>query len=226
MMKAGLLAGIVFLFVGGGCDDSSVDTQPEPPTAQYVLTFEAAWSADTHPTDFPRAPHFSGLIGATHVSAIRLWEAGGGSTPGLKDVAETGSKSRMSDEIDTLISDGSVCLKLSGGGIGVSPGEVELDFNMSQDCPAVSIVSMIAPSPDWFVGVSALHLFENGKWVDQKVIDLFPYDAGTDSGVTFTSPNEPTLPWEAIQRIEGEPFLNNGSVLPLGTFTFTRIENP
>ena len=48
---------------------------------------------------------------------------------------------------------------------------------------------MVAPSPDWFVGVSGLPLFENGQWVEERRIDLVPWDAGTDSGTTFESRN-------------------------------------
>lgn len=45
---------------------------------------------------------------------------------------------------------------------------------------------MIDPSPDWFVGVSRLELcLDNGSWVESKVLDLFPWDAGTDSGPTY-----------------------------------------
>ena len=34
--------------------------------ARYRVTFQATWSAETHPTNFPANPHFSGLVGATH----------------------------------------------------------------------------------------------------------------------------------------------------------------
>lgn len=45
---------------------------------------------------------------------------------------------------------------------------------------------MISPSPDWFVGISNLELCqEDGKWVENKIIDLYPWDAGTDKGMTY-----------------------------------------
>jgi spondin-1 len=62
---------------------------------------------------------------------------------------------------------------------------------------------MIYPSPDWFVGVSGLELcLANGSWVEQKILNLYPYDAGTDSGPTYISPDQPTIPKEAIRRIK------------------------
>jgi spondin-1 len=62
---------------------------------------------------------------------------------------------------------------------------------------------MIYPSPDWFVGVSGLELcLGNGSWIEQKVLNLYPYDAGTDSGPTYISPDQPTIPKEPIRKIK------------------------
>ena len=41
---------------------------------------------------------------------------------------------------------------------------------------------MLAPRPDWFVGVDGVSLRENGSWLDSKVVELVVFDAGTDSG--------------------------------------------
>jgi hypothetical protein len=194
------------------------------PSAGYRLTFEATWSESTHPLDFPPNPHFSGLIGASHGPAARLWAEGERATPGIKNMAETGAKNPLDAEIDALIGAGSACTQISGGGISTSPGAVEVTLTVSQECPLVSVVSMIAPSPDWFVGVSGLSLYEGGRWVDESVVELFPYDAGTDSGTSYGSPNLPTESAEVIHRIETEPLRIGGVVPPLGTFTFTRLD--
>ncbi|MDY7042546.1 MAG: spondin domain-containing protein [Chloroflexota bacterium] len=203
---------------------TAVPTETPAPSAQYQLTFEATWSDATHPIDFPPNPHFSGLIGAAHSSAAHLWQEGERATPGIKNMAELGAKSPLDKEIDSLVAAGSACAKISGGGINPSPGVVTLTFTVNQECPLVSVVSMIAPSPDWFVGVSGLSLYEDGKWVDEKVVQLLPYDAGTDSGASYRSPDMPTEDAEAIYAIMVEPFLINGVVPSLGTFTFTRLD--
>lgn len=59
----------------------------------------------------------------------------------------------------------------------------------------------VIPSPDWFVGVDSLNLCEGGKWKQEVTLDLQPFDAGTDSGFTFSSPNYPTVPQENITRV-------------------------
>lgn len=204
---------------------------PAPPTptpepqARYELTFQATWSEETHPTDFPRNPHFSGLIGAVHDASLRLWEVGQLASPGIKSMAETGAKSPLDAEINALIDGGSACTLISGGGINRSPGAVSVTFDVTPDCAWVSVVTMIAPSPDWFVGVSALPLLQEGMWVAELVVPLLPYDAGTDSGASYASSNAPSNPAEMIYAIETEPLRSDGRVPAFGTFTFTRIDN-
>lgn len=42
------------------------------------------------------------------------------------------------------------------------------------------------PSPDWVVGVDSLNLCQKDcTWAEHKVVDLFPYDAGTDNGISY-----------------------------------------
>jgi hypothetical protein len=199
-------------------------TSTPAPVARYRLTFDAAWSADTHPTDFPRGAHWSGLIGATHGPAASLWDEGALASPGIKSMAETGSKRPLDREVGDLIDAGAACTLISGSGIGRSPDTVEVAFSADLSCPLVSVVTMIAPSPDWFVGVSGRNLMEDGQWRDEVVVELLPWDAGTDSGPSYASSNAPTSPVEPISSIEVEPLLIDGMVPALGTFTFTRLQ--
>jgi hypothetical protein len=170
-------------------------------TAEYTVTFDATWSAQTHPSSFPPNPHFSGLVGSTHDASVWFWQAGELASPGIENMAETGSKSPLLTEIGAAITDGSADSLISGGGINPSPGSVGVSFQIDLDFPLVTLVSMIAPSPDWFVGVSNLSLFENGDWVEERIVSLLPYDSGTDSGTTYTSPNLDTDPAEPIMQI-------------------------
>ncbi len=190
-------------------------------TARYRVTFEADWSAATHPTDFPSNAHFSGLIGATHHRDTVIWRSGELASPGIEQMAETGGKTMLLDEITPLIGAGDAEHLLSGGGIGTSPGSVNLEFEISRDHPLVSLVSMIAPSPDWFVGVDSLSLRAGGQWLERLSVDLLPYDSGTDSGAGFQSPDSDTVPPEAIHPITVAP-LDSG--VPLGRFVFERLD--
>ena len=187
---------------------------------RYRVTFNATWSAETHPTNFPSGPHFSGLVGATHHGDVRIWQTGEVASDGIELMAETGGKGELLHEIEHLIEDGDAHGELSGGGLNPSPGTVSLVFDAVSTHPFVTLVSMVAPSPDWFVGVSALPLMEDGAWRKRVEVDLRVYDAGTDDGTVYTAANadtDPAAPITALTESEagftdGEPFA--------GTFVF------
>ncbi len=202
----------------------SMVKEPEPSSAKYRLTFNATWSSTTHPDRFPNNPHFSGLIGATHNNQGQFWEPGGLATRGMENMAETGSKSPLQTEIQTAIQSGWADTLISGGGIGLSPGSVSVEFTMNSSHSHLTLVSMIAPSPDWFIGVHGYNLRPEGTWLDEAVIDLDPYDAGTDSGINYTSANSDTIPKAPISRLNTPPVLNEGAVAAFGTFQLQRLE--
>lgn len=75
-------------------------------------------------------------------------------------------------------------------------------FRVDRKHPKISVVSMFGPSPDWVVGVSGLNLCEEDcSWKDGLEIDLYPWDAGTDSGITYMSANQETQPRERMRKI-------------------------
>jgi len=196
-------------------------------TAQYQVVFNATWSQQTLPTNWPSNAHFSGLVGGTHNANVHFWRDGETASDGIQLMAEHGQKTTLLDEIAPAITNGTAQFQLSGGGISTSPGSVSLTFPqpMSRDFPLVTLVSMIAPSPDWFVGVDSLSLIEaDGQWATNTSVTLYGRDAGTDSGVTFTSPDQVTVPRGVVAPFTGFPAVQDGVVVPFGTFTFTRLD--
>lgn len=231
--RLGLLTLTVALVVVAACGDSGTepvsmpDPEPEPPppaaatTATYRVVFGATWSAATHPTNFPGGAHFSPLVGAVHNAGVTFWARDGTATPGIESMAETGGTGTLTAEIQAEIP-GNARAVVNGSGIR-SPGSTTIQaITLHEDFPLVTLVTMIAPSPDWFVGVSGLSLRDaDGNWIEELEVVLYPYDAGTDSGPVYTSANDDTQPKEPIRNLRGEsPF----SDAPIGTFTFTRTD--
>lgn len=195
-------------------------------TAQYQVVFDATWSQLTHPTNWPTSAHFSGLVGGTHNTNVHFWRDGETASEGIRLMAELGQQTPLLNEIAPAITNGTAHFQLAGGGIRPSPGSVSLTFPtaMRRDFPLVTLVSMIAPSPDWFVGVDSLSLIENSQWVSNKVVTLYGKDAGTDSGTTYTSPDQVTVPHSVVTQFTGFPAIQDGVIVPFGTFTFTRLD--
>lgn len=190
--------------------------------AECRLTFDATWSSDTHPTDFPPNPHFSPLVGGTHGPGVVFWDGGSLASDGIVAVAETGATGLFRGEIEDAIGTGAAAAVIAGSGVGLSPGTTGVDFVVDLDHPLVTVVTMIAPSPDWFVGVHGLPLLVDGRWVESRTVDLPPYDAGSDSGTTFLSSDVATIPADPIALLSGFPFSSGRS---LGTFRFDCTSN-
>lgn len=193
------------------------------PTATYRVRFDATWSGSTHPGAFPDGGHFSSLVGGVHDGDVRFWRPGGLASRGIERMAEEGRTSPLDQEVADAVAAGDAREVVLGGPIGRSPGSAEATFTASKSHRRVTLVSMIAPSPDWFVGVRDVELLVGGEWLEEISMPLFAYDAGTDDGADFTSPDAESDPHVPIARIDSGGF-DNG--VPLGTFTFTRIDEP
>jgi hypothetical protein len=148
---------------------------------------------------------------------------GGIASAGIETMAETGGTDPLTAEVEAAIAAGTAERVLRGEDIPVSPGSTSLEFEVSRDFPLVTLVSMIAPSPDWFVGVHDLDLLADGGWTAERTVELYIYDAGTDSGTSYESPDRDTRPQEPIALINGAPLVSNGAVAAAGTFTFARL---
>ncbi len=193
--------------------------------ADYTVVFTSSWSGDSHGTDYPGNPHFSGLIGLTHKTDVSFWQVGVLASAGTVLMAETGAKTGLLTEYTQAVSDKNGENILSGGGINPVPGKTSsLEFAISPEFPLVTLASMIAPSPDWFVGVSGLTLCQQGQWVTELTVPVVGYDAGSDNGTTYTAANEATDPFESISILQGAYFGASGTdAAPFGTFKFALV---
>ena len=110
-------------------------------------------------------------------------------------------------------------------------GPTGIDVEVTADYPMVSLVAMIFPSPDWFVGIRRANLCDGGMWRDSwNITTLLPWDAGTEDGDMFSFNNAATVPVQNITRITkdtpGTPFMGANSIATLGRLMFKRVNKP
>ena len=186
-------------------------------SATYTVTFQGNWTTASTPGGVVGNAHFTTLIGAVHNDMVIFWESGGTATQGVENVAELGVTSTFKSEINANSNAISVVEKsVSGGGTG----SATFDVTVTNEHPLVTLLSMIGPSPDWFVGVSGLSLLDaQGDWESLLEVDLFPYDAGTEDGTEFSLSNAATSPQGVITSIKG---MGKFSDVRMARFTFTR----
>ncbi|KAA3621794.1 MAG: T9SS C-terminal target domain-containing protein [Flavobacterium sp.] len=216
-MRTKLLLITIFAFLNSGVYSFA---QSE---ATFSINYTSTWSQATHPhptNNFPASAHYSKLVGATHNDQVVFLEMGALASPGIEDVAELGSNKVFFSEVNNAITAGTANSLIDGDNLSTSTGQINIpNVVTNESYPLLTLVSMIAPSPDWMVAVNSVELIDgNGGWKPSLSIDLFPYDAGTDSGTDYTSPNMDTNPPQPISGLQGiSPFSNE----KMGTLTIT-----
>ena len=119
----------------------------------YQIEFEGNWTTASTPGGVVGGAHFTTLIGAVHSGDVTFWSSGSMASPGVEEVAEVGgvatfrSEVRASQHTRSVIQEG-----VSGGGTG----RTTFTITLTPSHPRVTLLSMIGPSPDWFVGVSGV----------------------------------------------------------------------
>ena len=186
-------------------------------SATYQVTFEGKWTTTATPDGVPSGAHFSPLIGAVHNDQVTFWSSGGTASAGIESMAEIGGTSTLKAEINNAKPDALSVIEQAipfGGTVAAT-----VDFTVTATYPRVTLVTMVAPSPDWFVGVAGLSLLDaQGDWLASKTVELFPYDAGTEEGTEFSPINPATSPQGTITSIKGIGKFSNE---PVATLTFT-----
>lgn len=227
-----LSAVLVTLFIAYACE---LATPACGETVEYQLTVTNAWSQAHHKPGAPAfetviQPHFSHLGGGTHNSSLVVWEEGQLSSPGMIKMQETGwidqpsNRTDLRNEFDSYLSNGSAGSFLNypiPNPWFPAGTDTVLTFEIEETHPLVTLVSMLGPSPDWFVGVSGLDLRDGNAWKEFVEVDLYPYDGGSrsrdDEFALFGPPESPQLPIQAITDTDDTLLLGS---IPIGKFTF------
>jgi 6-phosphogluconolactonase (cycloisomerase 2 family) len=200
-------------------------------TAEYRLIFDALWSAQSHPTDFPadepNIARWSPVAGLTHDSSVRLFNDGDVVSQGLVNISQSGSRDPLDSELAGVINTGAGEFYIeSNTRVRPSPDTISTTFTISESHSLVSVTSMIAPSPDWIVALRDFDLYQNGEFVESAIAQFIPYDTNSDSGESFASDNLETVPQGGIFRItDGILVDENGNINSLGIWRFERIDS-
>lgn|SRR5512145_1321261 len=190
--------------------------------ARYKLEIAVTWSAQTHPLEFPPGAHFSDLIGATHDARYVLFADGRTASGGLELLAENGRASILRAEFAEAMRRGRIGSIFDGEGLYALPGSMSATFDIDAGRRLVSFVTMVAPSPDWFTGLSSVDLMAGGTWADRLELTLWAWDAGTDSGETYNAPDDDTQPRESVRLLAVPAFFDDAGLKRVGTATFIR----
>lgn len=187
-------------------------------TATYDITFTSTWNATQH-SSIPSGAHWSDLVGATHKNENEYFQVGQNASIGIKDVAELGNNANFMSQVQNSSNTKQWLQGFFNPFAAISSATLT-NVEFTEEHHLLTLVSMIAPSPDWFIAINSLDLRNttNTAWKNSFTLDVFVYDSGTDSGTNYNSPNTTTNPVQPITKINGFPF--NG--IKVGTLTVTQ----
>lgn len=188
-------------------------------TIRYNFTVNNTWSPETHPNGYPQGsgPHFSLLGVINHDDQVSFWQPGTLASPAIKQMAETGDLIKLQADAQASLNAGHVNYHFVGPPTAAPSTLAPMLINVSDQHPLLSVVSMLGPTPDWFIGVDDLDLRESGIWRNKVVVDLFVYDGGTRSAEAFALGGPLSHPQEPVHLLDNT--LMPGSV-SVGSFTF------
>lgn len=228
MKQVSQLIVIAFVFtIINGCKKDVAElnvNNEENIVCQYEVTFQINWNNQDYPTDYPANAHFSKLIGWSHTLNNSFFEIGSIATQGIEDMAELGATTPLDNELSTKIANQEGLAYYIGNNLSSGVGTISQTIEVNKDFSAVTLVTMLAPSPDWYLGVVNINLFENGEFVAQKTVNGLVYDAGTDNGATYSTPNIDSSPKQPISILVNAPIGDGNSITPaIATVTFTKL---
>jgi hypothetical protein len=219
----------IVLFCVAAWGKGSKSAAPAPPAAatptgpaEYRVIVKSTWTRVSHPFEYPSDAHFSGMIGASHNAKYSIFAIGRRPTPGLEKLSEEGKHSPLDTEIRTAIDQGNALMLFESGGIKNWRDSMVATVRVDPAHPLVSVVNMIAPSPDWFTGASDVNLASDGAWITRRTVTLYAYDSGGDDGTTYKAKDKDANPKKPTTRAATRHFVIKGRVKPVATVTFVR----
>lgn len=148
---------------------------------RYKVTFVSNWGSDQNQINFPLNPHTGNMFLTVSNDDFNLFQVG---QLASKAISNTSMYGTIDDLMNMVKNDRNVDSVYTAP-VLETPGDHTFIITPDANYRYLSFVTMIAPSPDWFTGVTGFDLVQNMRWIQQAVIPLFVFDAGTDSGTKF-----------------------------------------
>jgi hypothetical protein len=201
-----------------------IEIQKLDSSASYKVYITGTWTMPQH--TIPINKHFTQFVGLIHGDSCAVYKLGSLATLGVENVAEVGNSSALKAEMDNYIAAGKALSKF----FITLPNIVGTDstiINVNIKNSRISFESMLAPTPDWFVGIDSYNLIQNNKWVSDITIPVYGYDAGTEDGDVFGYANPATVPQQPISLMtpaNASVIANgNAAIAPFASVRFVKL---
>lgn len=193
--------------------------------ATYLVTFTSNWNETDH-VSFPANAHFSPVVAVSHDENYHMFRLGEISSEAFEPLAELGVTNGVEEQLQVALANDFADVPVVTESLYPQRDGDTLEFRLTvtKQKPLITLATMIAPSPDWFVGLDSLNTLEEGTFITSQTVDLYALNAGTEEGDTagnFSINNASTDPFEPIASFDNVPGLD----IPFASVTIAKIEN-
>jgi hypothetical protein len=210
---------------GGGCgrpyylEGFNQQEGQDENAVRYSVQFATNWGNDQS-VNSPANPHTGNMFLTTGNGETSLFDVG-------QDASESIATAAMYGEVDDLVDDAEDddnIYHVYTANVIQAPGKQNFDIEVTPDYPYLSFATMIAPSGDWFTGISNLNLVNDGQWIDNVTVPLYVYSAGTDSVQGFSDQHQPKDDADPISIVDSNYLYPDGRVKPIAYLVINRTQ--
>ncbi|EDV29855.1 Spondin-1 [Trichoplax sp. H2] len=200
-------------------------------SATYTVVFTGLWANNNNYPNYPtNFPHWSPLIGAIHSPAVTVYAYGQYASTQVKSVAENGNAVPLKALLEPMTNNVKQVFVSTGSSLQPT-ATYSVTVNVDNNFNLLSALTMIAPSPDWCVGVDRVNFCTSScGFIASKTIDLYLWDAGTKAAATEQYSYTGSLTRVPIYQIKTSNqsasvfYRANGqSLLPYARLQLTRV---
>ena len=212
---------LIIIFVS--CTKSEV-SENNFSEAAYKVTLTGKWKQPEF--SLPANAHFTPIIGMLHNANTNFFSPGMPASIGVERIAEDGNSFPMLAAIDSVIGIKQALSDFIIFSPSITEGVTGV-FATNSNYSLFSFESMIAPTPDWFIGLHDFNLMPAGKWITDTTVNIYVYDAGTEEGDRFdmTNPDSsPRMPVTLLTPSKATVLANGNTILaPMATLRLQKL---
>jgi hypothetical protein len=198
---------------------SNISTVKESDTdvTYYYCIFRSLWTATDHPNQYPDRPRFTPPMLFSHTKQYAPFVQNREASYAVENYAEHGITTLYQKEMNET--NGMVRDYVEGVGFYLNQRHLDANYifldpiRVDSKHTYVSGISSFDPSPDWFTGFYMMNTLDviTGRYWERFMLKSYPWDAGTDDGMTYKE-NLPRDRPEAVHRM-------HAGTAPNGVFT-------
>jgi hypothetical protein len=183
---------------------------------RFLVTIQISWGDPRVPIGHPNDPHTGNMFLVTHNPYYSLFKVNNIASLGIRKSAEYG----VVDELKMESQKSPDVYKIYTSDVLKAPGVRTFIIEDNSMFPLFSFTTMLAPSPDWFTGITNIDL----RSITNHTFPLYAYDSGSAYGSIFmTEPKYHRKMLIPISYKADAPFFPTGNVIPIGYININKL---